>query len=47
MRGTLYPDHVDHDHLFGNVRGILCFSRDDGLGQVGDDLQHPSTAIRY
>ena len=39
--------HVDHDHVFGTVRGVVCFSCNVGIGHFRDDVQLMRRAIDY
>jgi hypothetical protein len=41
------PQHVDHDHRTGQVRGILCFNCNGGLGQFRDNPEFLAGAITY
>jgi hypothetical protein len=45
--GAAGPQHVDHDHRSGQVRGILCFNCNGGLGQFRDSEPFLSRAIGY
>jgi Recombination endonuclease VII len=45
--GAEEAQHVDHDHLTGKVRGILCFNCNGALGRFEDDPAIMERAIEY
>ena len=45
--GEGLPEHVDHCHETGAVRGILCFNCNGGLGQFKDRVDILRKAITY
>ena len=47
LRRERPAEHVDHDHVFGQVRGLLCSCCNQGLGNVRDELEHLRAAVDY
>lgn len=39
--------HVDHNHESGEVRGLLCFACNSGIGQFKESLQLLNLAANY
>lgn len=41
------PQHVDHDHKTGKVRGVPCFTCNAAIGQLRDDPNPARRAAAY
>ena len=41
------PEHVDHDHVTGAVRGVLCSCCNQGLGNFRDNVAFVRAAADY
>lgn len=39
--------HVDHDHVTGKIRGLLCHKCNVALGMVRDNVEHLKALIAY
>lgn len=38
---------LDHDHLTGAIRGVICSACNSGIGLLGDDVEGLRKAIAY
>ena len=39
--------HIDHDHITGRVRGLLCITCNTGLGMFSDNVETMRLAVDY
>lgn len=39
--------HVDHCHVTGAIRGLLCHGCNTGMGLLGDDIERLQLAVEY
>lgn len=39
--------HIDHDHLSGKIRGLLCYDCNLGLGRFKDSIERLLSAALY
>lgn len=46
-KGTSWFPVVDHDHVTGKVRGILCNGCNTGIGLMGEDPARFTAAVAY
>ena len=46
-RHAKLPFHVDHDHVTGKVRGLLCAACNLGLGMLKDRIESFDNAKAY
>jgi len=44
---VLVRPHVDHDHVSGVVRGILCHRCNPGIGMLKDSVENLRRAEKY
>ena len=47
MCSTVKALYVDHDHITGKIRGLLCSSCNAGLGHFRDNAEYMLLAIKY
>jgi hypothetical protein len=38
---------IDHDHMSGTIRGLLCRKCNSGIGLFEDDISRLTNAIEY
>ena len=39
--------HIDHDHVSGKIRGLLCARCNTSIGRLGDSVDGLMRAVEY